>query len=458
MNQNESLPTLLKHIIHYAMPISATNLLGVIPTFFITMMLGKLGKPELAAFSIANISYITLRAFTVASLYSVSILIGKFHASGDKEMVANTLVSGFWLCLILGLPATLILWHGSQILSLLNQPPEVVALTVNFFHYAAFTIVPTMLCAAMGQFYNGIGKPLMSTIFSFVNLPLVIAISYTLILGPANMGLAGSSCAFLIAQLIVLVMAVIYMRFSFAWQYLFLNPVKVYEWKLIKQVYTIGIHIGLQFLGELGAITASTYLMGYLGIIALASAQIVSQYTIFIVMLTMGIAQALSILTAASRGRGHQHLIEPYLRAAFILVIIVFALFAAMVFIMPLQLMALFINVHDPNNTGLIHLTYWLLVLSIPILFIDAIRNLLTNVLRGMENSKFPMLIGIVGLWFIGIPACYIFGIVLHYGPIGLRIGFGSGFIVAAAILWPYYKRYSKTNIMQETLKNAVEG
>ena len=192
MNHNESLPTLLKRIIHYAVPISATNLLGVIPTFFITMMLGKLGKPELAAFAIANISYITVRAFTVASLYSVSILIGKFHAGGDKGKVANTLVSGFWLCLILGLPATLVLWHGSQILSLFNQPPEIVALTADFFQYAALSIIPTMLCATAGQFYNGIGKPMVSTIFSFFFLPFIIGLSYAFILGSANMGLAGS--------------------------------------------------------------------------------------------------------------------------------------------------------------------------------------------------------------------------------------------------------------------------
>lgn len=446
MNQDESLWALLKRIVHYAVPISATNLLGVIPTFFITIMLGQLGKSELAAFAIANISYVTLRAFTVTCIYSVSILISKFHAGGDKERVANALVSGFWLSLILGFPVTLVLWYGSQILSFFNQPPEVVALTVDFFHYAAFTIVPTMLCAAMGQFYNGIGKPLVSTAFNFFYLPFVIGISYALILGSANMGLAGSSCAFLIAQLIILIMVVIYMRFSYAWQYLCSNPVKLYDWGLIKQVYKIGIHIGLQFLGELGAITVSTYMMGYLGVMALASAQIVSQYTIFVIMIVMGIAQALSILTAASRGSGQQHLIAHYLKAAFILIAILFVLFAAMVFIMPLQLMALFFNVHDANNTSLIRLTYWLLVISIPILFIDAIRNLLTNVLRGMENSKFPMLIGIVGLWFVGIPACYVIGIVMHYGPIGLRLGFGSGFIVATAILWPYYKRYRATH------------
>ena len=37
-----------------------------------------------------------------------------------------------------------------------------------------------------------------------------------------------------------------------------------------------------------------------------------------------------------------------------------------------------------------------------------------------------------------------------NYGPIGLRLGFGSGFIVAAAILWPYYKRYSEQTLCRK--------
>ncbi len=63
-----------------------------------------------------------------------------------------------------------------------------------------------------------------------------------------------------------------------------------------------------------------------------------------------------------------------------------------------------------------------------------------------MENARTPMLIGIVGLWFIGIPACYIIGILMHYGPIGLRLGFGSGFVIAALLLWLYYRRYTLKN------------
>jgi len=55
--------------------------------------------------------------------------------------------------------------------------------------------------------------------------------------------------------------------------------------------FSLGFPIGIQFGAELAAMTVATYFMGYFGVIALAASQIVSQYSLIVVMVTLGLSQ-----------------------------------------------------------------------------------------------------------------------------------------------------------------------
>ncbi len=67
------------------------------------------------------------------------------------------------------------------------------------------------------------------------------------------------------------------------------------NWSVCKKIFLLGYPIGMQFGGELAAMTVATYFMGYFGVTALAASQIVSQYALLIIMITLGLSQALSI-------------------------------------------------------------------------------------------------------------------------------------------------------------------
>lgn len=446
----EKRSSLSRQIIQYALPICVTNLLSMSVVFFVTMMLAQLGKTELAALAIANTCYLTISAFLNTCLYSTSILVGQHHVNGNKPVVASIAWNSIWLSIILGAIGTVILWDADKFLLLVGQSQELVANTVIYFHYAALTMIPLLLGSAISQVYNGMGKPVISTIIIALRLPITIYISYELILGHYHWGLAGASCALLISQVIMLLVTLVYMRYSEIWGYFTIKS-KRWDWGQIKQIFNLGVHIGLQFLGELSAISAATFLMGYLGDVALASSQIVSQYTMLLIMIILGVSQAVAIRVSEACGLERYHLITTYTRTAFWIIFWVILLFALLYAIMPLPLMSLFIDVQNPNNVSLIHLTQWLMFLTLPMLVVDGIKNVLTSSLRGLKNSKMPMLIGTLSLWIVGLPVSYLIGIYYSGGPIGLRIGFSMGFVIAAVILWFYFQYYKK----QFVSKNA---
>lgn len=83
-----------------------------------------------------------------------------------------------------------------------------------------------------------------------------------------------------------------------------------------------------------------------------------------------------------------------------------------------------------------IRLAIYFFAIAGVVLFVDGIRNLISGALRGLHDSSSPMKIGIICLWLIALPMCCCVGFVFHGGPVGLRIGFSSGFLIAAVLLF----------------------
>ena len=67
------------------------------------------------------------------------------------------------------------------------------------------------------------------------------------------------------------------------------------NFSLIKNIFLLGYPIGMQFGAELSAMTMATYFMGYYGTTALTASQIVSQYSMLVVMVILGLSQAVTM-------------------------------------------------------------------------------------------------------------------------------------------------------------------
>ena len=102
MNQdNHKITKLITEIIKYAIPISATNLLGVAAILFATLILARMGQSQLAALSIANSCTMTISACAGSCLFAITILISKYHTSNNKHMVTAVLYNGLYFSIIL---------------------------------------------------------------------------------------------------------------------------------------------------------------------------------------------------------------------------------------------------------------------------------------------------------------------------------------------------------------------
>ncbi len=321
----------------YAVPISAASLVNIISSFVGMLMVARLGKIELAAGALAVSTYITLMTIAATSLYAIGILISHFtNYDENASAIGNIVKNGIWFACLMAIPAGLILWHANYLLLLFGQSKHLVVIVKPYFHFAALALFPTLIAVVISQFYIGIGKPQFSVVTSIIRLPFIILLSFGFVFGKfglPHLGLAGLMCAVFIVQSLYCICLGIYLYF---WKNiqkfkLFTKPLAP-DWIVCKKLFMLGMPIGLQFGGEFAAMMSATYLLGMFGVSALAASQIVSQYVMIVVVVVLGLSQALSVLTSNAYGGNDYNLIRKYFKSALIILSIVFV-FVTIVFI-----------------------------------------------------------------------------------------------------------------------------
>ncbi len=423
----------------------------MVASFIEMLMVARLGKPPLAAGALATITYFTVVTIVATALYSVGILIGHHKGqNSDLTGIAVFVKNGFWLSLLLSIPSGLLLWNVDKVLLFFGQQPQLVALTVPYFHYGGLAMLPMLVITVIIQFHTGIGRPRFSMIISLIRLPITVLLSYALILGKwgvPSIGLAGIMCSSLIVQSLFAVALVIYLGVNPVFRQYGIQFSKniAPSWQLCRKMLLIGLPIGLQFGGELAARSAMIYLTGHFGVVALAASQIVSQYVMLWVMVSLGLSQAVAVLVSMAYGKRDYRLVKQYIVAAATILAIISIVVLLLILFGAKILIGFYVDAHHIANHHLVHLATLFLYISCIMLMIDGSRDIFSGGLRGMQDSKVPMIIGVLCLWLISLPLSYIIGFYLHGGAVGLRIGFGIGITIAMLILFSKFNKRIKS-------------
>ncbi len=173
-----------KRVLHVGGPAAATQTIGPLSAMLMTRLIADHGEVVVAAFGVAT----RIEMVAVIALFALSGSIGPFvgqnWGAGRLERVQAGMYAAYRFCLIWGLVAAGLAWLAGGVVSAwINQNPPVVAtaalyLSIVPISYGAWGVL-MMVSAA----FNGLGKPIPSTILSFtrmflVQVPLAILLNY----------------------------------------------------------------------------------------------------------------------------------------------------------------------------------------------------------------------------------------------------------------------------------------
>ena len=180
---------------------------------------------------------------------------------------------------------------------------------------------------------------------------------------------------------------------------------------------------------------ATTFLMGYLGTVTLAAHQIALQTAAMTFMVPVGISYATTIRVGQSMGKNDPKGAQLAGYVGIALGAMFMGMMALMFWMFPERIVAIYLNVQSPENLKVVQLAISLLGVAAMFQIFDGIQVIAAGALRGLKDTRVPMLIGVFAYWVVGLFSGYVMGFSFHWGGVGLWGGLALGLAFASSIL-----------------------
>jgi MATE family multidrug resistance protein len=226
------------------------------------------------------------------------------------------------------------------------------------------------------------------------------------------------------------------------------------DWVLMRQLVVVGAPMSGAFLLEYGVFAAAAQLMGWLGTQALTAHQIALQIAAVMFMVPFGIGMAATVRVGHAAGRGDAAATR---RAGFSAIALGIAFMAAMTLIVIATrdaLPLLFLGREAPDP-GTVTLAASLLLVGASFFMADGAQTVSAGALRGLNDTRVPLIFAAVSFWLIGFTGCWVFGFTLGLGAQGIWVGFTIGLIAYAVLLIARFHRLTARHYLPEIVTTA---
>ena len=207
------------------------------------------------------------------------------------------------------------------------------------------------------------------------------------------------------------------------------------EWPRFWEMLRIGTPIGLIILAEAGLFTGAAFLMGRIGEAQLAGHTLALQIAALAFQIPFGVAQAATIRVGLSYGARDHRGITLAGQASLILGIGFMVVTAAVIWLAPRLVLSIYVDVDAARNAALVHFALQFLIVAAAFQLFDGAQTVAAGVLRGLQDTRVPMIIAVCGYWIAGYGTAIYLGFWTPLAGVGVWIGLAVGLIVVSAVL-----------------------
>lgn len=431
----ESLGSELRALWRLALPVMVVQVglmsMGVVDTMVAGHIVG--GEGALAAVALGALYTFACMLGPFGIITAIDPLISQAYGARDQGAINAALKRGLWLAAALTVPASLAMLPGEAVFTFLGQPAEIIDSAALFTRLSAWGTLPFLLFAVLRTKLQATHKVRAIVIAVIAANVINLVLNLVLVLGWGGFepqGVAGSAIATTISRWAMLAMLLV-----LGWSDL--RPCLAGFWRVgredmraMRRITQLGLPIAGQFLLEWGAFGAAALLMGRMGPTEVEGHQVAVNLASFSFMFPLGVAIAASVRVGNCVGAGDAAGARRAMQAAYISGVGIMTLFAAGFLLLPNVLAALYT---DKPASAAVAAT--LIPLAGLFQIFDGIQVVSICVLRGVGDTRTPLIMNVVGFWLFGVPMGCLLAFWAGFGPTGLWWGLVLGLGAVAILL-----------------------
>lgn len=422
----------VRALVELAMPVVVVQLGLMLMGVVDTLMVGHVSARDLAAVALGNLYFYEISLMGMGVLYALDPLISQAIGAEDQEAVARAVQRGLLLAVALGLATSLVMAPAGPILRALHQPADVVAVARAYVLVTIPGVIPFYAFIVLRQLLQSTGRLRPVVVAVVVGNLANVGFNWILVyghLGMPAMGAVGSGWASTISRWLM-ALALLALAWPRVRRELWPPRPGVASWPPLRGILGLGLPMGVQFALEAGAFAAIGLLMGWLGTAAMAGHQIALNLASLTFMVPLGVSQATGVLVGRAVGREDPDEARRAAGAG----LIAGAGFMAATALLFLTVPGMFARWYS-NDPGVVGVAVALLPLAGLFQVFDGVQVVATGSLRGLGDTRTPMVVNLIGFWLCGMPVSIWLGFRLGHGPVGLWWGLVAGLAAVASVL-----------------------
>ncbi|WFU37094.1 MATE family efflux transporter [Bradyrhizobium brasilense] len=401
--------------------------------------IGHIGGDTLAAAALASRIYLVSFIFGIGLLAPIAPLVAQAFGAHNMALVRRSLRMGIWSALLLSLPIMVFTLHGEQMLLALGQAPDTARLAQRYLFGLAWGVAPALCFQAIRSFMGAANRPEPVLWITLAAIPINALLVYLLIygrLGLPRLELFGAGLATTLvnwgAFLVGLWVVTMHRLFR---HYHVLAHLWRFDWPLMRLLIVIGLPISIAYLIGYGQFSAATLLAGMISTSALAAHQITLQVATILLIVSSGISTAAAVRVGYAASRNDGPGVKRAGLVAILLGIVVIAILTLAVIAARFEIVELFLGESAGDGDATVALAAKLLLVGASLFITDAVESIAAGSLRGLADTRVPLLFAGLAYWPIGFSFSYVLSFKIGLGAIGIWIGLSIGTAIYAGLL-----------------------
>ena len=397
---------IIKAILKLAWPIIIANIFQAAYQLTDSFWVGRLGEKAVASVTISSPIIFLLTSLGIGFAVSGAILTAQYFGAKKQKMVdfsaAQTILMVVIVSIILSIAGFFL---TPTILKIMNAPIEIYDYALKFLRIAFLALLPNFCFFMFQSIMRSIGKPIIpvfivigTVILNFILDPLLM-FGWNFIPGLEVVGVA---LATIITQTIAATIGLIILFSGKRGIHLKLKNLKP-DFKFIKKSFFLGLPASIeQSARSLGMTVMISLIVGF-GTLSVASYGAGSNLIQIIIILSIGLSAATSVLTGQSIGAKNIKRAEKITITSTIISFTLLTIFGIIVYFSAPKLIAFFV----PNDLNIIENgAHFLRIVCLSFGFIG-IQMSIAAILQSSGNTTTAMTLTLTSQWAIQLPLAF---------------------------------------------------